>query len=380
MTRLPIAIRQRLAPCLMALVAALLPGVGWATRAAVPAVAAPTAASAATPAATPAGSARPVTLRIVGGLASINQYTRHEEPFWTRTLPRLTSGALQAEIVPFDRAGIRGQDMLRLLQLGAVPFGTALVSLSATQLPLLGAMDLPGLNPDMASLRRSVDAIRPVLQGQLRQQLGIELLAVYAYPAQVLFCDKPFGTLDELRGRRVRVSSAPMADLMVALGATPVLASFAEVMPKMRANTIDCAITGTMTGNTIGLHQLASHLHPLAITWGVSVFAANGAAWAALPDDLRQLLKRQLVQLEQAIWDEADRETGAGIACNRGDTRCPAAQRGHMTVLPVTPADQARLRQLLAEVVLPRWLERCGPGCAKTWNATLAPVAGLRAP
>ena len=67
-------------------------------------------------------------LRIVGGLAGVNQYTRHEEPFWTRDLARLSNGRATAEIVPFDRAGIRGQEMLRLVQLGAVPFGTALLT------------------------------------------------------------------------------------------------------------------------------------------------------------------------------------------------------------------------------------------------------------
>ena len=373
MIPLPPARRRWLWPGLLALAGALLPAcAGAAGPAAGPAASAPALA------ASGPGQA-PIRLRIVGGLASVNQYTRHEEPFWTQTLPRLTQGAVQADIVPFDRAGIRGQDMLRLLQLGAVPFGTAQVSLAAAQEPLLGAADLPGLNPDIATLRRNVAAIRPVLRAHLRDKLGIELLAIYAYPAQVLFCAKALASLDDLHGRRVRVSSAPMADLVEALGATPVLSPFAEVMPKMRAHAIDCAITGTMSGNTIGLHLLASHLHAQAITWGVSVFAANSAAWAALPLALRALIKTQLLPLEQAIWDEADRETDAGIACNRGDAACAPGLRGHMTVLPGSPADRQRLRALLGSVLLPRWVGRCGPGCAQTWNATLAPVAGLRA-
>ena len=102
-------------------------------------------------------------LRIVGGLAGVSQYTRQEEPFWTRELPRLTNGRVSAEIVPFDRAGIRGQEMLRLMQLGVVPYGTALLSLSATQDPVFGAPDLAGLNPDMASTRKTVAAFRPII-------------------------------------------------------------------------------------------------------------------------------------------------------------------------------------------------------------------------
>jgi hypothetical protein len=103
----------------------------------------------------------PQHLRIVGGLAGVNQYTRHEEPFWTTELPRLARGKLSAEIVPFDRAGIRGQEMLRLIQLGVVPFGTALLSVSSAQEPELSAPDLAGLNPDIATLRRVTTAFRP---------------------------------------------------------------------------------------------------------------------------------------------------------------------------------------------------------------------------
>src|SRR3982074_2039809 len=72
------------------------------------------------PCAAQAPAASPQHLRIVGGLAGVNQYTRYEEPFWTRELTRLSGGRATAEIVSFDRAGIRGQEMLRLVQLGVV--------------------------------------------------------------------------------------------------------------------------------------------------------------------------------------------------------------------------------------------------------------------
>jgi len=100
----------------------------------------------------------PLHLRIVGGLGSLNQFTRHERPFWETDLARLSQGRYTAEIVPFDRAGIRSQEVLTLVQLGAVPFATLPVSGGITKDPELTAPDLAGLNPDMASMRRSVAA------------------------------------------------------------------------------------------------------------------------------------------------------------------------------------------------------------------------------
>src|SRR5690606_38448186 len=120
----------------------------------------------------------PFKMRVVGGLAGITQYTQLEAPFWTRDLARLSGGRFTAEIVPFDRAGVPGSEMLRLLRLGVVPFGTVLLSSLSAQHPYYTAADLPGLNPDMATLRARLAALRPGLEQALRSEQGIEPLAL----------------------------------------------------------------------------------------------------------------------------------------------------------------------------------------------------------
>ncbi len=319
-------------------------------------------------------------LRVVGGLAGVNQYTRHEEPFWATELQKLSGGQFSAEIVPFDRAGIRGQEMLQLMQLGVVPFGTALLSQSAVVEPLLAAPDLAGLNPDIATLRKTVAAYRPQLEKTLRERHGIELLAIYTYPAQVLFCKKAFSGLGDLAKRRIRVSSPPQADWVEALGGVAVSVGFAGIIDAFRAGNLDCAITGTMSGNTIGLHEVTSHIHPLAVNWGIALFGANLASWKALKPELRALLGRELPKLEQAIWAESERETGEGLACNTGAAGCSSGKRGHMTEVKPSAEDDKRRRQIFATTVLPRWVQRCGPDCAEVWNQTLGPQLGLEAP
>lgn len=316
-------------------------------------------------------------LRIVGGLAGVSQFTRHEEPFWTQDLARLSGGRLRAEIVPFDRAGIRGPDALSLVRQGSVPFSTVLLSVGAPRNPELSAMDLAGMNPDMTSLKRSVAAYRPTLEKLLRDDHGVELLALYVYPAQVLFCKDGWRNLDELKGRRIRTSSPTQADLVESLGAQPVATPFAEIATHLRSGHVDCAITGTMSGNVLGLHELSSHVHAMAINWGLSVFVANRAAWQALPEEHRALLRRELPRLEARIWDDADRETTEGIDCNVGRPGCKAGKPGHMKEVPATAVDRARLHELFAATVLPRWLERCGPTCEPLWNATLAGATGV---
>jgi TRAP-type C4-dicarboxylate transport system substrate-binding protein len=335
--------------------------------------------SAALPPAAAAAQEQPFRLKVIGGLAGVSQFVRFEEPFWHRRIGELTNGRIAAEISPFDRSGIRGQEMLQLMRLGVVPFGTVILPLAATEEPEFNAVDLPALSPDMAALRRTVAAFRPYLEGLLRERYGIELLSVYTYPAQVVFCNRPFSGLADLAGRRVRTSSVGQSELIQALGGSAVVTPFAEIIPAFRSGVVECAITGTLSGHAIGLYTVTTHVHALALSWGLSAFGANASAWAALPPDLREIIRDGLKDLEERIWNAAEHETGEGLACNANLPACPAARRGAMTVVPVSAADEERRLKLLTEVVLPRWVGRCGQDCVEAWNTHLAPLVGVRA-
>ena len=223
-------------------------------------------------------------------------------------------------------------------------------------------------------------AFRPFLEKSLREQHGVQLLALYVYPAQVVFCKKPFAALADLSGRRVRVSSAAQADFVGALGATPVHTAFAQIVSSVQAGSIDCAITGTLSGNGLGLQAVTSHMHAMPLNWGVALFAANLSAWEALPADLRTLLRKELPPLEAAIWEESERDTAQGIACNTGQSACTKGVKGNMVLVPMSAQDERKRQDIFVSTVLPRWLQRCGPRCAEIWNQTIGLARGLPAP
>jgi TRAP-type C4-dicarboxylate transport system substrate-binding protein len=320
-----------------------------------------------------------IQLKVVGGLAAVSQYTQSEEPFWTQQVPRLTHNRIQAEIHPFDRSGLPGQEMLQLMRLGVVPFGTALLALVSGDEPELNAVDLPILSPDITSLRRTVALYRNHLHDILEEKYGIELLGIYAYPAQVLFCTRRFTSLRDLAGRKVRTSSVGQSEMMSALGATPIMTPFSEIMNAVKTDVVDCAITGTMSGGEIGLPNITAYISPMAISWGLSFFGANKLAWEQIPADLRTTLRDGIQKLEFSIWDAAARETASGLACDIGSSACLSEKIFHMHLVPLTAEDEALRKQLLTTSTLPSWIQRCGNDCVDAWNATLAPSLGIRA-
>jgi TRAP-type C4-dicarboxylate transport system substrate-binding protein len=249
----------------------------------------------------------------------------------------------------------------------------------SAQYPQFTAPDLAGLNPDIASLKTSLAAFRPFLEKALRDQHGIEALAIYTYPAQVLFCKKGLSGLGDLAGRRVRVSSVGQADFVGALGGVPVTVALADVMASLQNGNVECAVTGAMSGNTLGLHTQTSHLYTMPLTWGLAIFGANRAAWEALPPEMRALLRRELPRLEAAIWEESERDTTDGIACNTG-AACQTGRKGAMAVVPVTVQDERRRQEIFTTTVLPRWLKRCGARCNDIWSKTIGPARQIAIP
>jgi TRAP-type C4-dicarboxylate transport system substrate-binding protein len=320
----------------------------------------------------------PVQLKVVGGLAAVSQYTKFEEPFWTKEVPQLTGGRVQAEIHPFDRSGLPGQEMLQLMRLGVVPFGTALLALVSGDEPELNAVDLPTLNPDIASLRKTVGAYRDHLHEILQQKYGVELLGIYAYPAQVLYCAQRFTTLKDLAGRKVRTSSLGQSEMMSALGAIPIVTPFSEIVNAIKTEVVDCAITGTLSGNEIRLPDVTSYISPMAISWGLSFFGANRLAWDQLPSNVREVLRDGIGKLERSIWAAADRETATGLACNIGSGACVGGKTDHMTLVPLTAEDEVIRKQLLTKSILPKWILRCGTDCVTAWNSNLGTTLGIQ--
>lgn len=321
----------------------------------------------------------PIKLQIIGGLAGVTQYTKIEQPFWQSEIGARSAGRISATIRPLDAGGLRNQEMLQLMRLGVVSFGTALLSVAAGEEPELNAVDLPALNPDVETLRRSVAAFREHLRSVLRDRYDIELLGIYAYPAQVLFCAKPFKGLDDLSRRKVRTSSVGQSELMAAIGAVPVILPFAEIAAALRDGVADCAITGTLSGYEIGLPRVTTVVHSFALGWGVSIFGVNATYWDGLPGDVRGIVTEGVRQLEERIWAQAAADTQRGLACNAGTVTCSGKPERPMSIVPTSPADEARRRQLLADVVLPRWFERCGRDCVSSWNTYLKPLHAIEA-
>jgi TRAP-type C4-dicarboxylate transport system substrate-binding protein len=321
--------------------------------------------------------AQDVKLNVVGSLSTSSLYPNHEVPFWTKTLPEASGGKVTATLQAFDLLGLGGGAVYEMVQQGVYDVGTTIIDYVAGDEPRVEGLDVPGID-DPAELRKIVDAYRPYMERVFDETFDSKLMAIAPYTAQVAFCKVPITGLADLAGKRIRGSGRMTMDFIEALGSTGVSIAFNEVPVALDRGVVDCGITGTLSGYLAGWSEVSTHFYPLPLGgWDPIGIAINNSTWESLDAETQALLSEQITKLEEEIWAGAAADNQNGINCNTGG-ECPAGPAFNLTLVDITDEDRARAAQLVQEVVLPRWKERCPGDCAETFNETVQPLVDAR--
>ena len=316
------------------------------------------------------------SLKVIGSISSLPQYKEFEVPFWTKTLNEKSRGAITAEVKGFNEMGLKGPEVLRLMSSGVIEIGAAVLAYLAADDPVIEAVDIAGLSSDVAIARRVTDASKPMYEKLFREKFGIKLLAIGTYPAQVAYCNGEIKGLADLKGKKVRVGGRSQAELIETLGGTPVTMAFGEVVPALQNKVVDCALTGTLSGNLAKWHEVTTHLLALPLSWGQISYSAQIKAWDKLDPKVRALIETEIKALEKNLWDVAALHTAQGIACNGGAADCTLGQKGKMKIVPASDADRALLSKIVAETMIPKWSARTSADSIVAFNEGIGRVVG----
>ena len=318
-------------------------------------------------------------LKVVGAWGNLSQYKNFEQPFWTKEITEKSKGAITAEITPFNEMGMKGAEIFRLMRLGVIDFGSTVLGYVAGDDARNEAIDLAGLAPDIATARKISDAYKPVYDKFYGEKFGIKVLGIWPYPAQVIYCNGEVKGLADLKGKKVRTGNRTLAEFVEALGGTGVTMTFSEVVPALQNKVVDCAITGTLSGNSAKWYEVSTHILELPVGWSQVMFGVNQKRWNSLDPNVRSFLEKEIAGLEDRIWKGADEETQEGFNCNTGKDSCKLGTKAKMTFVPISDADRTLLKKVLSETVVPKWAERCSGDCVANWNASVGKIVDIQA-
>jgi TRAP-type C4-dicarboxylate transport system substrate-binding protein len=303
-----------------------------------------------------------------------------EQPFFENFAAR-TGLPIDVDYKPIDTLGIKDTEQLRVMKAGLFDIVSLRVSQNSRDEPTLLGLDLVGGSPDYATGRKVAKAYFDTVDARLQQQFNVKLLGVWPFGPQILFCKKPIAKLADIKGMKVRVYDQNLAKFIELVGGTPVPISFADTHQSLSLGVVDCAITGPSSANSAGWPEVTTHQLPLGFQMALNGYAITLKAWNQLKPDQQAKLKAAFDAHTDEIWKYSEELFQDALNCNAGVDPCTTGKKFKLVNVPVSPADGELVRNAVSKVSLPVWAEVCdksNPDCSKKWNATVAPVLGLK--
>ncbi len=303
-----------------------------------------------------------------------------EHPFFENFAAN-TGLPIDAEYKPIDTLGIKDTEQLRVMKAGLFDIVSLRVSQNSRDEPTLLGLDLVGASPDYATGRKVAKAYFDTVDARLQQQFNVKLLGVWPFGPQILFCKKPIAKLADVKGLKVRVYDQNLAKFIELVGGTPVPISFADTHQSLSLGVVDCAVTGPSSANSAGWPEVTTHQLPLGFQMALNGYAITLKAWGQLKPDQQVKLKAAFEGFTDEIWKYSEELFQDALNCNTGKDPCTTGKKFKLVHVPVTAADGELVRNAVSKVSLPVWAEVCdksNPDCSKKWNATVAPVLGLK--
>ena len=136
------------------------------------------------------------------------------------------------------------------------------------------------------------------------------LLLLTHQPGNVHTTKKPIRTVDDMKGMRIRFSSATIRDFVAALGATPVGVQATEQVEQLQKGTIDGTFIdyggAGIAFKMGGVLKYSTEMYSYVSSFGIGM---NEDFWSKLPPDLKELVAKSMTGVEKEVgeaWDTLD--------------------------------------------------------------------------
>ncbi|MCW2309032.1 TRAP transporter substrate-binding protein [Rhodobium gokarnense] len=219
-----------------------------------------------------------------------------------------SGGRVDIMVFPNNQLG-SDTDTLSQLRSGAVEFFTLSGLILSTLVPIASINGIGFAFPDYETVWKTMDGD---LGAHVRA--GIEKSGLHAMEKifdngfrQVTTSTKPITGPDDLAGLKIRVPPSPLwTSMFQALGSAPVSINWNEVYTSLQTHVADAQENPLSTIKIGRLYEVQKYVSMTNHMWDGFWFLANSRAWGALPEDLQEIVSRNINQA--AVEERADSE------------------------------------------------------------------------
>lgn len=212
-----------------------------------------------------------------------------------------SNGRLDMKLFPANQLG-SDTDLLSQVRNGGVEFFNLATSILNTLVPAAGLVNIGFAFKDYDDVWKAVD-------GQLGQYIAGQISKVGLVSVtplwnngfrQITSSTREILTPDDLKGFKMRVPPAPiLTSLFQAIGASPTPINFNELYSALQTKIVEGQENPLAIIATTKLYEVQKSLSMTSHVWDGYQILGNRRAWEKLPQDLKDIVARELARSGQ---------------------------------------------------------------------------------
>jgi tripartite ATP-independent transporter DctP family solute receptor len=230
-----------------------------------------------------------VTLRYAGDLPVGNHLTRGQE-FFAERVKEISKGLVEITVFPAGTL-FTDKDSTKAVPSGAVDMAQTLVSRWSGIVPAANFTELPLFFDGWPHAWRVYDSEVGEVIRKGMEKAGVKVLFWMQDGKAALASKHPVKTLENFKGKRVRVPSELGAHMIKALGGAPVFMGGGEVYLALQRGTVDAAISSMTSFVDRKYFEVTKYITEPNFMFGLYACVINLDKWNSLPADIQKILK-----------------------------------------------------------------------------------------
>jgi len=205
-------------------------------------------------------------------------------------------------------------ETIKQTRVGAIDINRINTAPLTQVIPELEALTIPFLFSSVDHLHRVLDG--PVGEEILKQLDSYEFVGLTFYDsgARSIYTSRPVHSLADMKGLRIRVQNSRLAeDMIKAMGATPVVISYGQVLTSLATKLVDGAENNWPSYVTTDHYKLATHYILTEHTMAPEILIMSRKAWDMLDATDRDIFKQAaresslFMRGQWRAWEERSR-------------------------------------------------------------------------
>jgi TRAP-type C4-dicarboxylate transport system substrate-binding protein len=268
-----------------------------------------------------------------------------------KIIDKHTKGRVKVQLYVTGEHPFQGPDMPRAIKSGSAQMADVLPGYCIGIDPRLGAVDLPFIADSAAEEDAMMTTVLKSVTDKLYKDYGMVYLASIPFPGQALTGKMHLKDWNSLKGKKIRVYNKVTADMITALGGSPVTLPSSEIYQALEKGVVDGAL-GSLYSNVKNKTFEVAKFATVTNAYGQGssyAFVVSKAALDELPKDL------------QAQVLDAGKEYQAYARKVQYDDTANAAREAKekfgATVITIDPVFRQEVRKKMKEGCWDKWAQ-----------------------